>query len=114
MSWIERGIGWWLEQAVDAPAVHQVGADQPGKGERALRDLVGGVGETQQQEGDQGDGNLDAYRILRGAEKAGDLQRLLDPAKEQLNGPPAAVEIGDLLAVASRSLRAGARSCRSG
>ena len=62
-----------------------------------------GLGETQQQKGDQRDGDLDAHSVLRGAEKAADLEGLLDPAEEQLDRPAALVEIGDLLMAASRS-----------
>jgi len=59
--------------------------------------LCGGLSEAQQQEGYEGDGDLDAHGVLGGAEKAGDLQRLFDPAEEQLDRPAALVEIGDLL-----------------
>jgi hypothetical protein len=37
--------------------------------------------QAQQQEGDQGDGDLDAHGILVGAEQTGDFEGLLDPGK---------------------------------
>src|SRR5207245_3570189 len=42
-------------------------------------------------------GDLDAHGVLAGAEKAADLEGLLDPAKDQLDRPSARVEIGNLL-----------------
>src|ERR687898_483000 len=41
------------EQLIDGAAVHQVGADQTGEGERAFDGVLGGLGETQQHEGDR-------------------------------------------------------------
>ena len=85
--------------------MHEVGAHQPGEGERALNGGPRGLGEAQQQKGDEDDGDLDAHGVLGGTEEAADLQRLLDLAEEQLDLPAAPVEIGDSSAVASRSLR---------
>jgi len=78
-----------FEQAVDWPAVHEVCADKSGEGERALDRVLRGLGKAQEEEGDQSDGNLDSDRVLRGAEEPGDLEGLLDPAEEELNGPTA-------------------------
>jgi hypothetical protein len=89
--------GWFIEQAVETSAVHEVDAHQPGEGERALDQALSRLCQTQQQKGDQRDGDLDADGVLGGAEEAGDLQGLLDPAEEQLDGPTAAIEIGDFL-----------------
>src|SRR5271165_2855398 len=64
---VEPRVVWlrlwrWVEKLAERAALHQVGFDQPGEGERALDDLVGVVSQAQQQEGDQGDGDLDADR----------------------------------------------------
>ena len=96
LSRIERRRWLDLEQVVEAPAVHQIGADEPGEGERAGDRVLRCLGHAQQQKGDQGDGDLDAYGVFAGAEKAVDLEALLDPAKEQLDRPAALVEVGDL------------------
>ena len=56
-----------------------------------------GLSEAEQQESDEGDGDLDTHRVLGGAEEAGDFEGLLDPAEEQLDGPAALIEVGDLL-----------------
>ena len=85
------------DEAVDALSVHQVGANQSGEGERALDGFLIGLGEAEQQEGDQGDGDLDAHGVLAGSETVADLESLLDPSEEQLDRPAAFVEIGDLL-----------------
>src|SRR4030088_1937534 len=57
-SEVKSGLLWlggWrsLEKFADRAPVHQVGADEPGEGERAFYDLVGVVSQPQQQEGDQ-------------------------------------------------------------
>ena len=105
--------GWRrLEKGGEVTAVHEIGAYQPGEGERAVDGLLDGLGETEQQEGDQGDGDLDAHGILGGAEETRDLQGLLDPAKEQLDRPPPLVEIGDRLAAACRDRRSFGRGRR--
>jgi len=79
-------LGFRPEQLIDAAAVHQVGADDAGEGERAFDGVLGGLGETQQHEGDQRHGDLDAYGVLADADEVADVERLLDPAEEQLNG----------------------------
>lgn len=96
LSRIERRRRLDLEQVVEAPAVHQIGADEPGEGERAGDRVLRCLGHAQQQKGDQGDGDLDAYGVFAGADKAVDLEALLDPAKEQLDRPAALVEVSDL------------------
>src|SRR5260221_6599245 len=96
-----RGVLWWsglgLKQLVDASAMHQIEAHQAGKGERAESAFLRGLGEAQQEEGDEGDGDLNAHGIFAGADELSDLQRLLDPAEEELDGPAPLVEVGDLL-----------------
>ena len=77
--------------------MHKIGAHEPGEGERALDAVLGRLGEAQEQKGDEGNSDLDVHGILGGAEEAGDLEGLLDPAEEQLDGPAALVELGDLL-----------------
>src|SRR5215471_20223573 len=96
LSRIGRGRRLDLQQAIDGPPVHQIGAHQPDEGERAVNDFLSSLRQAQQQEGDQGDGDLDLDGILAGAKKAGDLEDLLDPAKEQLDCPASLVEPGDL------------------
>src|SRR6266851_8555503 len=56
-SEVKSGLLWlggWrsLEKFADRAPMHQVGADEPGEGERAFYDLVGVVSQPQQQEGD--------------------------------------------------------------
>ena len=94
-----------MEQIIDRAAVHEIGVDQSGKDERSLNAFLCGLGQTQQQEGDERDGNLDAYGILGGADEASDLEDLLDPTEEQLDGPTSAVEIGDLLCAGIEVIR---------
>src|SRR6476661_9052292 len=55
------------------------------------------MGDAQQQISDQGDDDLNAHGVLGGTEEAGDPEGLLDPAEEQLDGPAALVEPGDVL-----------------
>ena len=87
----------WGEQIIDRPAVHEVGADQSGEDGRTLNVFLSGLGQAQQQKGDECDRDLDSHGILGGADEAGDLEGLLDPAEEQLDGPASAVEISNLL-----------------
>ncbi len=61
--------------------MHEVGADQPGEDERASNGFLSGMGQAQQQKGDQGDGDLDAYSILGGADEACDRQVCLTQRK---------------------------------
>src|ERR1041384_4939162 len=86
-----------FQKLVDGAALHQIDFDQACEGERAGYDLDGVVSQPQQQEGNQGDRDLNANRGFRGSEEVADLQGLLDPAKEQLDRPAPAVEIGNLL-----------------
>src|ERR1700686_2330208 len=101
-SEVKSGLLWlggWrsLEKFADRAPVHQVGADEPGEGERAFYDLVGVVRQPQQQEGDQRDRDLDANGVFGGSQEVADLQGLFDPAKEQLDRPATLVQIGDFL-----------------
>jgi len=75
--------------------VHQVGGNQAGKGEWASHCLLRRLRQAQQLKGDQSDSNLNANRVFRGADKAGDFECLLDPAEEQFDGPSSLVQIGD-------------------
>src|SRR6266853_5330088 len=94
---VEKGWGFGFQEAVETSAVYQIGADKTGEGEWAGDGFLCGLSQLQQQEGDQGDGDLDADGVFAGAEEAGDFEGLLDPAKEQLDRPAPFVEIGDLL-----------------
>ena len=49
--------------------MHEIGADEAGEGERAAGEVLCGLSQAQQQEGDEGDGDLDAHGILGGAEE---------------------------------------------
>jgi hypothetical protein len=60
--------------------MHEVGSHQTGEHQRAADRGLGLLRQSQQQKGDQGDRDLDAHRILGGAEEFLDLQRLFDPA----------------------------------
>src|SRR5690606_168778 len=85
----ELGLALWrallgVEQAIDALAMHEVGAHQSGEGERAFCDPGGVSGEFEQQIGDHGHGDLDADGVFRAADKVPDLEGLLDPSEEQL------------------------------
>src|SRR5690242_7462434 len=93
LSWVAKRRGLGFEKAVELPAVHQVGAHQAGEGERARDSVLRRLRDAQQQEGDQRDRDLDLHRVFAGTEKAADLERLLDPAEEQLDRPTALVEI---------------------
>ena len=86
-----------MEQIIDGPAVHEIGADQSGKNDRACDGFLSGLSKAQQQERYQCDSNLDADSVLGGTDKPGDLKRLLDPPEEQFDRPTSAVEIGDLV-----------------
>ena len=77
--------------------MHKIRPDESGEGERALDDFVGIVGQTQQQKGDEGYGNLNANRIFGGSQEVADFQSLFDPSKEQLDSPSTLVQIGDFL-----------------
>ena len=79
--------GWRGKQLIDAAAEHQIGADEAGEGERAFDGVLGRLGQTQEHEGDQRHGDLEAHGVLAGADEVADFQRLLDPAEEQLNAP---------------------------
>src|SRR5664279_2263628 len=95
-----------VDQVVDGAAVHEVGADQSGEGKRTFVNFLGYLSKAEQQEGDQCNDDLDADRILVGADEVSDPQSLLDPAEEQLDGPAPAVQVGDLAG-------AGPSSCSS-
>src|SRR3982074_3002466 len=97
-----------MEQIIDRPAVHKVGADQSGEDDRAL-DFLSGLGQAEQQEGDQCDSNLDTHGIFGGAYEPCDLEGLLDPAEEQFDGPTSAVEISDLLCAGIEVIRQDAQ-----
>src|SRR4051812_21848759 len=73
-----------FQKFVDSATMHQIDPDQACEGERAGHDLSGVVSQPQQQEGNQGDRDLNANRGFGGSEEVADFQSLLDPAKEQL------------------------------
>src|SRR5205085_5582587 len=97
LSRVEVSVWRRLEQLIDGPQMHDVGADQPGEGQWAEADLAGVLDETQEEVGDQGAGDLDAHGVLGAADEVGDLQGLLDPPEEEFDGPAALVEVSDLL-----------------
>jgi hypothetical protein len=97
-----------MEQVIDRPVVHEVGADQSGEDDRAWNIFEGGLRQAQQQESDERNGDLDAYGVLGGAYEPGDLEGLLDPA-EQLDGLAPAVEISDLLSAGIEVVRQDAQ-----
>ena len=77
--------------------MHQVGSNEPCEGERTCNDLVGIVSQTQQQEGNECGGDLNPHGVFGGPDKVVDFQRLLDPSKEQFDGPSSLVQISDFL-----------------
>src|SRR6202011_5187152 len=97
LTWAFEGFGWRSVELVEAPGMHDVELNKPGKAQRTADGGLQSLRHAQQQKSDQGDGHLDADCVVGGAEEAGDLQCLLDPAEEQLDAPAALVEIRDLL-----------------
>ena len=92
---IDRNGRIGLEQGADVASVHQIGANEAGKGEWAGYCLLGGLCQAQQQKADQSDGDLNSNRVLGGSDKAGDFQGLFDPAEEQLDRPALFVKVGN-------------------
>ena len=76
--------------------MHEVRADESGKFERAVHHFLSKLGHTQDEKGDQGDGDLNADRILGDPDKVPDSKRLLDPAEEQLDLPALLVKVCDI------------------
>lgn len=76
--------------------MHEVASDEASEGEGAGDPGLGRPGEAQHQEGDEGDRDLDAHRVLARAEEAGDGEGLFDPGEEQFYGSAPLVEVGDL------------------
>jgi hypothetical protein len=62
------GIGqdrvWRIEEAVEGPSMHEVGAHETGESERAADGFGEGLCEADEQIGNEGDGDLDADGIL--------------------------------------------------
>ena len=56
-----------IEQAIDWASVHQVGAHETGEGEQALDGGLCGIGEAEEEKGDEGDRDLNAHGVFRGA-----------------------------------------------
>src|SRR5579883_2823170 len=94
---IEREGPVWMEQSIDWPPVHQVSAHQSCEFEGAADRFLRILGPAQEQECDQGDGNLDADGVFRNSDEVLDFHGLFHPAKEQLDLPTSFVEVGDLL-----------------
>jgi hypothetical protein len=80
---------------IDGPSLESASPDEVGK---AVKGQIGSAasGDAQEQEGDHGGEDLKADGVLGTAEKALDVEMLLDPAEEQLDLPAFAVEGGDL------------------
>ena len=77
--------------------MHQIDAYETGKSERAFYGGLCFLCHLQQQIGNQGDGDLDAYGILTAAQEMLNPQGLFDPLEEQFDGPAALIQIRDLL-----------------
>src|ERR1700691_2745642 len=77
--------------------MHEVCSDQCGEGKWTFDDPIGVVCEPQQQKGDERDCNLNSHGVLGGSQEVPDFQGLLDPSKEQLDGPATLVKIADVL-----------------
>jgi hypothetical protein len=100
---------WRIEEVVDWPAVHKVCPDQSGEDNWTGNGFLNGLGQAQEQESDQGDGNLDTYGILGSADKTGNSEGLLDPTEEQLDGPASTIEIGYFLGTGIEIVRQDAQ-----
>jgi hypothetical protein len=87
----------WLKQPVDALSMHEICAHQSGEGERTFDGFLRSMGKAEDQLGDQRYGDLDAYGIEGRTDQVANSEGLLNPAEEQLDGPAALVECGDLL-----------------
>ena len=74
-------------QLIQWLAVQHRCPDQPLKLRQASNRALSTMRELDQHEGDQRHRNLDAHGVLAGAVEVPQLQRLLDPAKEQLDIP---------------------------
>src|SRR5260370_18054017 len=101
-SEVKSGLLWlggWggLEKFSDRAPMHQVGSDEAGEGEWACDDFIGVVSQTQEQKGGQRDRDLNANGVFGSSQEVADLQGLLDPSKEQLDGPSTLVQVGDVL-----------------
>src|SRR5438477_12047904 len=70
LGWIADRRWLGIEQAIEALLVHQIGADETGEAQRTGDGALPGLGEAQQQKGDQRDGDLGAHGILTDAEEA--------------------------------------------
>ena len=104
-------------QGVDVAPVQQMNAYAADKREQIGHCLLPGVRQSQQQERDQRDGDLNAHRVLGGADEALDLQTLLDPAEEQLDLPALLVDLGDFVGWGNRDRWSGCATpcrCRAG
>ena len=77
--------------------MHKICLYEPGEGERAFDNSVGIVRQAEQQEGYEGDRDLNADGVLGGPQEVADFQSLLDPSKEQLDSPSTLVQIGNFL-----------------
>ena len=76
-----------FEEVGEGAALEGCLGDEAGDGLEAELGFGSNLREPQQQVGDERGDDLDAHRILAGAEKALDLQVLLDPLEEQLDLP---------------------------
>src|SRR3979490_1663530 len=75
--------------------MHQIGAYESSGIEQGLFFLRHLVQYSQQEESDQRDGDLNANRVLRTADKMSDFQGLLHHPEEQFNLPAPLVEVSD-------------------
>jgi hypothetical protein len=89
--------------------VHEICAREPGELDWPAHSFLSGLGHSQDEKGDQGDGNLNAHGVLRDADEVPDFQGLLDPAKEQFDLPALLVEVRDLF---SRCVQVVSRTSR--
>ena len=76
--------------------MHDVEAHESGEGLGPWDCFLGVMGGAQDEEGDQGDVDLDFHGVFADAEEVFDFEVLLDPFEEQLDLPALFVERGDL------------------
>jgi hypothetical protein len=77
-------------------------AERPAKADSDQDGFLVCLSHTQQQKGDRRDDGLTANGAFMGADRTGDLERLLDPAREQLEAPTLTKETGGLISARTK------------
>ena len=64
LVWVLRQGLWRLEELMQVPQMHEIGAHEPGEGDRAGDGTLGGLRQAEQQKGEQRHRDLDANGVL--------------------------------------------------